>query len=110
MLLTTPIKKTHAKKATPKATKAVDSFKDLLVTSLQAIRAAYPNDQWSPGLTISHLKEGDFYCSMVRYPKGWGDKTVATKAKGVDLESAVRGCMSTWVNGPDAIAKLKGML
>lgn len=106
--MTIPIKKTTVRKKAP--IPKVDNFKELLTTSLAAIRAAYPGDQWSPGITLANLKEGDFYCSMVRYPTGYASKTVAAKAKGADLESAVRGCMGTWVNGPDAIAKLKGML
>jgi len=51
---------------------------ELIDKLTSAISFKFKEDGTSPGLTISRLKNKNYYCSVVRYPKAG---TVATKGK-----------------------------
>jgi hypothetical protein len=59
-----------------------------------AISYKFKDDGTSPGLTISRLKRGQYYCSVVRYPTGGAaskkNKVVVCKAEAGTLDAAVK--------------------
>lgn len=83
-----------------------------------AISYKFKDDGTSPGLTISRLKQGQYYCSVVRYPSGAAskkNKVVVCKAEASTLEDAVKGVAVAFLvhadykpNPIEALAELAG--
>lgn len=58
------------------------SAEKLMDLICNAVSFKYADDQTSPGLTVSKLKNGVYYVSVVRYKRAFGqDKVVAFKAQ-----------------------------
>lgn len=84
-----------------------------------AISYKFKDDGTSPGLTISRLKQGNYYCSVVRYPSGGAaskkNKVVVCKAEASTLEDAVKSVAVAFLvhadykpNPIEALAELAG--
>ncbi len=68
------------------------SVEILLEKITKAIAFQYATDKTAPGLTVANLKNGDFYCSIVRYSGAFAkDKKVVCSARGTDLSVALEG-------------------
>lgn len=76
-----------------------------------AVSFKFKDDGTSPNLTVSKLKHG-YYCSVVRYPNGSGNKKVIVcKAEASSLEDAVKGVVGAFLQiaqpQPDPLQELK---
>lgn len=83
---------------------------ELVVSLLRALKQAFPNDVWAPGIVLSCLKSGQFYAGIHRYPRGEGSKLVTHKAIAESWESALKQVASEFLNGPEALETLKRAL
>lgn len=60
--------------------------KVLIEKLTKALSFKYPNDRMMPGVTISYLRSGEFYVSLLRYTP---EKSVIYKNQSVDLSTAL---------------------
>lgn len=85
-----------------------------------AISFKFKEDGTSPGLTISRLKQGNYYCSVVRYPSGGAaskkNKVVVCKAEAGTLDAAVTAVAQAFLvhadhkpNPIEELAELAGL-
>ena len=85
-----------------------------------AISYKFKEDGTSPGLTISRLKQGQYYCSVVRYPSGGAaskkNKVVVCKAEAGTLDAAVKAVAQAFLihadhkpNPIEELAELAGL-
>lgn len=62
------------------------STKELIDKITKALSFKFPNDRMMPGITISHLKNGNFYVSLLRHNP---NKKVIHKYQDPDLDVAL---------------------
>lgn len=107
----TPSKRAPRKRVSEVAA-APNKVEQLISSTLRALRQAYPTDAWAPGMVLSNLKDGEFYCALHRYPTGYNsrDRVVIGKARAISWESALEQVARDWINGPDALRKLKELV
>ena len=85
-----------------------------------AISYKFKDDGTSPGLTISRLKQGNYYCSVVGYPTGGAaskkNKIVVCKAEAGTLDAAVKAVAQAFLvhadhkpNPIEELAELAGL-
>jgi len=84
-----------------------------------AISYKFKDDGTSPGLTISRLKQGQYYCSVIRYPSGGSSlkhKVVVCKAEAGTLDAAVKAVAQAFLihadhkpNPIEELAELTGL-
>ena len=88
---------------------------ELLTTLTNAVTYTFRKDGMCPGITISTLKDGSIYCSIVRHGSGDGfknGKQVVCKCTASDVETAVRALANLFLDKdpatkPNPIDELK---
>lgn len=84
------IVKTVRKPAISMKNKNSFTVEEMIHLVTEAIQFKFKGDKSEPGLTISKLKNGDMYVSIVRFNGYFGkDKSVAFKARGTTLLGAL---------------------
>jgi hypothetical protein len=66
----------------------------------KAITFQYKTDATTPGLTVSSLKNSEYYCSIVRW-SGVGKaakKTIVCKARALSLDGALKDLAQQFLN------------
>jgi hypothetical protein len=77
-----------------------------------AVSFKYKEDATSPNLTISRLRNGHYYCSVVRYAKSGGTqkKVVVCKSETANLEDSVKNVVNAFLKiaqpQPDPLQEL----
>lgn len=77
-----------------------------------AVSFKFKEDGTSPNVTISKLRNGNYYCSVVRYAKSGGaqKKVVVCKAETPSLEDSVKNVVSAFLKvaqpQPDPLVEL----
>lgn len=72
---------------------------DLVVKLANAVSFKYKEDKTCPGVTVSRLKNGDYYCSIVRYDGPFAkEKVLVAKSRAEDLQSALVSVSQTFLN------------
>ena|SRR5690349_15814552 len=66
------MRKQVKERKTRKYTKKI-SHTSILSNSLKVFSSNFPSDPTSPGVLISHLRSGQFYCSIKRYQSSFGN-------------------------------------
>lgn len=85
---------------------------DLIDKLTDAVSFKFKEDATSPNVTISKLKNGHYYCSVVRYTKSGGaqKKVVVCKAETADLSESVKSVVASFLKvaqtQPDPIRDL----
>jgi hypothetical protein len=66
----------------------------------KAITFQYKTDATAPGVTVSSLKTGEYYCSVVRWAgvAKNAKKTVVCKARGTSLDSTLKDLAQQFLN------------
>jgi hypothetical protein len=76
----------------------MSSTSDLLIKLSKAASFAFKTDGTSPGVVISHLKDGQVYVSVVRYGAKFAKgKEVVCNVYGNDLDSALFALSQTFL-------------
>lgn len=85
---------------------------ELINKLTSAVSYKYKDDATSPNLTISKLRNGHYYCSVVRYAKSGGSqkKQVVCKSETPLLEDAVKNVVNAFLKvaqpQPDPLQEL----
>lgn len=97
----------------------MSDVKEVIDKLTNAISYKFKDDGTSPGLTISRLKQGQYYCSVVRYPAGAAskkNKIVVCKAEAGTLDAAVKAVAQAFLihadykpNPIETLAELAGL-
>lgn len=81
---------------------------DTLSKLIDATVAIYPDDPSQPSVTLSRLKDGMYYGSIVRYLTRFGaDKKVVHVTKAETIGAVLRNLAKFLVDKEDAIKRLK---
>ena len=72
---------------------------ELIDKLADAVSFKFKEDATSPNVTISKLKNGHYYCSVVRFAKNGGvqKKVVVCKAETAKLEDSVKSVVSSFL-------------
>lgn len=71
--------------------KNLTKTKEYIDLITKSITFLYRNDHTCPGITISHLKNGDFYLSISRYHGAFArDKQIIFKERSNNLEAVLK--------------------
>ena len=82
-----------------------DHERFLLLVS--AVAAEYADDPSQASVTVSKLKTGEHYISVVRYTQKYGDgKKVVVSSRNKDFGAAVREVSATWLGQKTAKQQL----
>jgi hypothetical protein len=77
----------------------INDTSELLDKLTKAVSFKYKGDKTAPGITISSLKNGQYYCSIVRYSGAFAKgKEVVCSAKGSDLFIAIRDAAQSFLS------------
>lgn len=85
---------------------------ELIDKLADAVSFKFKEDATSPNVTISRLKNGHYYCSVVRFAKNGGvqKKVVVCKAETTKLEDSVKSVVASFLKiaapQPDPLQKL----
>lgn len=85
---------------------------ELINKLTNAVSYKYKEDATSPNLTISKLRNGHYYCSVVRYAKSGGSqkKVVVCKSETPNLEDSVKNVVNAFLKiaqpQPDPLQEL----
>lgn len=94
-----------------KQTKSKAKKPEKIVAALCALRVAFPQDKISPGIILSMLRSGEFYCSIQRYTERFGElKIVLYSAKAISWESAFTQVMHQFLDSSEVITTLRKAL
>lgn len=65
---------------------------ELMDKLIKAVSYKYSEDKTAPGIVVSSLKRGQYYCSVVRYSQAFakGGKQVVCNARGSDLPATLK--------------------
>lgn len=80
---------------------------DTLSRLIDAVVAVYPNDESQPSVTLSKLKTGEYYGSILRYEKFGSNKKVVQSIKAETIGEVLRGLAKFLIDKEDAIRRLK---
>jgi hypothetical protein len=81
-----------------------------------AVSFKFKDDGTSPNVTISKLRNGNYYCSVVRYAKSGGaqKKIVVCKSESPNLESSVKNVVNAFLKvaqpQPDPLTELDNLV
>jgi len=95
-----------------KESKMTSDVTQLIDKLTAAVSYKFKEDATSPNLTISRLRNGHYYCSVVRYAKSGGSqkKVVVCKSETPNLEDSVKNVVNAFLKiaqpQPDPLQEL----
>lgn len=81
---------------------------DTLGKLVRAVCAAFSEDQTRPSVTLSYLRTGQFYGSIVRYQERYAsDKKVVFKATDETIDAVLKSLAQQLLGDKDAMDQLR---